>query len=112
MFDFIMRKLQGYKKIDLYYDTRVLEEFINSVQTCNVYRSNLSPFSKRDKCECISQNDTIEIKNSRLQTSSFNLDLASRFYSDVIYYLGENLVIKVPRGYEGNYTYYLVEKVT
>ena len=112
MFDFIMRRLKGYKKLDLYYGTRKLEEFINGIQTCNVYRSSLSPFSKKEKCECVGQNDTIFIKNSRLQTSSFNLDLSPRFYSDVIYYLGKNLVIKVPRGYEGNYTYYLVEKAT
>ena len=112
MFDFIMRRLQGYKKIDLYYDTCKLEDFINNIQTCNVYRSSLSPFSQRETCECISEKDTIKIQNSRLQTSSFNLDLSPRFYSDVIYYIGKNLVIKIPRGYDGAYTYYLVEKVT
>lgn len=112
MFNFLFRKLKGYKKINLYFGSNKIEDFVKGIQTCNVYRYQHNPFRDTSGKECISLNDSIKIKGSRLMVNSLNLDLHAQYYNDVSFYLGKNLVIRLPRGYEGNFTYYIVEKVS
>ena len=110
MIDFLYRISRGYRKLGIYDTKQKIEKFVNGIRTCNIYKYYSNPFNELSEKECIVLNDNISFNMDRLKSGVFDFDLRPEMYSKTVLYLGDKLIIRHPRGYNGAFTYYVVEK--
>ena len=89
---------------------RVIDFLYRIIRTCNIYKYYSNPFNELSEKECIVLNDNISFNMDRLKSGVFDFDLRPEMYSKTVLYLGDKLIIGHPRGYNGAFTYYVVEK--
>lgn len=108
-------KMLKYKKIDLHSeeDFVFVENFVKSVGNVNVYLSDLNPIScpKTNK-ELKYENVELYMFGRELHFCDRKLSLREESSNETDVYVGENdMLISLPRGYKGAYTYYHFVKV-
>ena len=110
------KKKDKYKKLSLRdeNDFNVILDFIEKHKNVNLYRLSKNPI--KESFEDI-EKDSLELNcpayfvNKRLFINNYSFDLSGSILKDseIQGYVGERLIIKLPRGYKGDFVYYSIE---
>lgn len=100
-----------YKKINLNDKFEIVENFFSDAVSCNLYITTDNILKgKKGKEECVLTSEKFDILGKRVFVGNRSFDL-SRSTPDIQAFIGEDLIIKMKRGYhDGVYTYYRIVK--
>lgn len=104
----------GYKTLHMYVpkDIEKLCNFINSNPICKVYRKyRYDTVAGSSKEECISENSEITFKSGVLNMGDRSIQFNTWGSSDVKVFLGKDIIIQLPCGYNGNSIFYRIVKI-
>ena len=112
MFNFF-HKYGKYSKIDTPIKLKDVEKFFSEVETCNLFKSDRNPIRDRSNEVSVLENASIQFKGDSVQVKDRIFPLVPNPFDvcKTFSWLGSDLVVSLPRGYEGDCTYYRIEKV-
>lgn len=111
---FSKRKYGKYKKVDMRTHYSEIRSFLDNICTCNLFRSDRNPLKDRMNEECLFSNETLSIKGDRFSVGDRSFDIYPNPFDTIkpSAYIGQDLIFEVPRGYDGDCTYYRLVKIS
>ena len=108
-------KMLKYSKINLASDRdfNAVENFVNSINKVNVYLSDMNPITNQaTNKELRYENVSLTLFGRELNFGDGKLSLRVESANEVKVYIGKNdMLITLPRGYKGAFTYYYFESI-
>lgn len=109
----LFHKYGKYNKIDSPLKLKDVEKFISEVETCNLFMSRRNPIKDRSTEVSVFTDVSVQYVGNSVQVKDRIFPLIPNPFDvcKAFSWLGSDLIVSLPRGYEGDCTYYRIEKV-